>query len=72
MSFTYWNAPNVKYNTLEMQKLSSTLDSITTKKMYANQMLYRQAVIFQPNFLFTCKIHTDSIDTPRQHRHGKN
>ena len=42
-SFTCWNAPNVKYNTLEKQKLNS----ITTKKMYGNQMLYLQAVTFQ-------------------------
>ena len=26
MSSTCWNAPNVKYNTLEKQKLNSTLD----------------------------------------------
>ena len=47
MSFTCWNAPNVKYNTLEKQKLNSTLDLITTEKMYGNQMLYLQAAIFQ-------------------------
>ena len=47
MSFTCWNAPNVKYNMLEKQKLNSTLDLITTEKMYGNQMLYLQAVIFQ-------------------------
>ena len=46
MSFTCWNAPNVKYNTLEKQKLNSTLDLTTTEKMYGNQMLYLQAVIF--------------------------
>ena len=46
MSFTCWNAPNVKYNTLEKQKLNSTLDLITTEKMYGNQMLYLQAAIF--------------------------
>ena len=47
MSFTCRNAPNVKYHTLERQKLNLTLDLITTKKMYGNQMLYLQAVIFQ-------------------------
>ena len=47
MPFTCWNAPNVKYNTLENQKLNSTLDSITIEKMNGNQMLYLQAVIFQ-------------------------
>ena len=47
MSFACWNAPNVKYNTLEKQKLNSTLDLITTEKMYGNQMLYLQVVIFQ-------------------------
>ena len=46
MSFTCWNAPNVKYSTLEKQKLNSTVDLITTKKMYGNQMRYLQAVIF--------------------------
>ena len=47
MSFTCWNAPIVKYNMLEKQKLNSTLDSIATKKMYGNKMLYLQAVVFQ-------------------------
>ena len=47
MSFTCWSAPNVKYNALEKQKLSSTLDSITTEKMYGNQMLYLQVVTLQ-------------------------
>ena len=47
MSFTCWNVPNVKYNTLEKQKLNLTFDSITTEKMYGNQMLYLQAKIFQ-------------------------
>ena len=47
MSFTCWNAPNVKYNMFEKQKLNSTLDLITTEKMYGNQMLYLQAIIFQ-------------------------
>ena len=39
MSCTCWTAPSINYNTLEKQKLNSTLDSITTKKMYGNQML---------------------------------
>ena len=47
MSVTCWNAPNLKYNTLEKQKLNSTLDLITTEKMYGNQTLYLKAVIFQ-------------------------
>ena len=47
ISITCWNAPNVKCNTLENQKLNSTLDLIATENMYRNQMLYLQAVIFQ-------------------------
>ena len=43
---TYWNAPNISYNTLQKLKLSSILDLITTERMYGNQMLYLQAVIF--------------------------
>ena len=38
---------NVKYNTLEKLKLNSILDSITIERMYANQMLYLQAIIFR-------------------------
>ena len=63
MSFTCWNAPNVKYNMLENQKVNSTLESITTEKMYIwkPDMLYLQAVIFQAKTITsTCsKIHTD-------------
>ena len=47
MQFTCRNAPNVRYNTMEKLKQSSILDSITTKRVYGNQMLYFQAVIFQ-------------------------
>ena len=32
---------------LEKLKLDSTLDSITIERMYGNQMLYLQDVIFQ-------------------------
>ena len=46
MSFTCWYVPNVKYNTLEKQKLNSALVLITTENMYGNQMLYLQAVIY--------------------------
>ena len=49
--YTCWNAPNVKYNTLEKQKLNSTLDLITTEKMYWNQKLYLQAAIFQAKII---------------------
>ena len=37
MSFTCWNAPNVRYNTLEKQTPNSTLDPITIERMYGNQ-----------------------------------
>ena len=61
MSFTCWNVPNVKYNTLEKQKLSSTLDLITTAKMYGNQMLYLQAAIFQAKTITSTQIrHVDN------------
>ena len=46
-----WNAPNVKYYTLGKQKLNSTLDSVTTEKMYGNQIIYLQAVIFQAKII---------------------
>ena len=32
MSFTCWNAPNVKYNTLKKQKLNSTSNLINHRK----------------------------------------
>ena len=47
MQSTCWNAPNLRSNTLEKLKQSSILDSITTERIYGNQMLYLQAVIFQ-------------------------
>ena len=63
MSFTCWNAPNVKYNMLENQKVNSTLESITIEKMYIwkPDMLYLQAVIFQAKTITSThsKIHTD-------------
>ena len=36
MKFTGWNAPHLRYNTLEKLKLSSMLDSITTERMFGN------------------------------------
>ena len=47
MSFTSWNAPNVRHKMLENQKLNSTLDSITTERMYGNQMLYDQVQVMK-------------------------
>ena len=47
MSFTSWNAPNVRHNMLENQKLNSILDSITTERMYGNQMLYDQVQVMK-------------------------
>ena len=55
MSFTCWNAPNVRYNTLEKQKLNSTLDPITIERMYGNQMLYLLKTITSKQM----QIHTD-------------
>ena len=60
MSFTCWNAPNVKYNTLEKQKLNSKLVLITTKKMYGNQKLHLQAAIF-PAETMTSNTHAKFI-----------
>ena len=63
MSFTCWNAANVKYNSLENQKVNATLESITTEKMYIwkPDMLYLQALIFQAKTITSIhsKIHTD-------------
>ena len=63
MSFTCWNVPNVKYNMLENQKVNSTLESITTEKMYIwkPDLLCLQAVIFQAKTITSTrsKIHTD-------------
>ena len=63
MSFTCWNAPNVKHNMLENQKVNSTLESITTEKMYIwkPDMLCLEAVIFQAKTITSTrsKIHTD-------------
>ena len=36
-----------KMQYLEKLKLSSILDLVTTERMYGNQMLYQQAIIFQ-------------------------
>ena len=46
MKFKFWNASNVRYSTLEKLKPNSILDSVTTKRMYGNQMIYMQAVTF--------------------------
>ena len=74
MSFIFWNAPNVKFNRLEKQKLNSTLDLINTEKMHGRQMLYLQVTIFQAKtitsthmqkFILTEQIHHVDINTEK-------
>ena len=56
-----WNAPNVKYDTLEKQKLNSTLDSVTTEKMYGNRLYICKPSYFRQKLYLqhTRKMHTD-------------
>ena len=80
MKFACWNPPNVRYNLLEKLKLSSVLDAITTNRMYENQMLYLQAVIFQAKHKTSSHIqnsqwlnrYTTSTSTKKKIRKDKN
>ena len=70
MSFTCWNAPNVKYNTLEKQKLNSALDGKDVQKPNA---IPTSRHFSGKNHNFNTHAKFILIEQIRhRHRHGKN
>ena len=74
MSITCWDAPNVKYNMLENQKLNSTFDSITTEKyiwkpdhILASAHFSGKNYIFKTHakFILIEQLHHVKIDTEK-------